>query len=288
MKRAMFFLVTAALLFVAGSTWVAMYPVVPIDLGGVPNLDDTARKVRIPVGEKDHLDGWLLPGARQTLIVIFHGYGRNHTRAWRYAQFLRKRGYAILTFDFRSSRAFARKPTTLGGYEVQDASSVLDWVHAQPDLGADTLAFFGESLGGSVALVTASHHPEVRAVVVDGAFASGSWAIHDASWRWAHAPPWLAAPMARGLGWLLSGYDPFALDAVAAARVVADRPTLFIHGENDDRLSTGEAEALWQAAGSHSGGLWILRGKVGHNEGWLRDRAEYERRVSQFFAEHLP
>ena len=288
MIRAIVLLILAAALFLAGSTWVAMYPLVPTDLGGVPNLDDSARKVRIPVDKNDHLNGWLLPGTRRTLIVIFHGYGRNHTRAWRYAQFLRKRGYAILTFDFRSSRAIARKPTTLGGYEQEDANAVLDWLHAQPDLSADTLAFFGESLGGSVALVTASRYPQVRAVAVDGAFASGRWALHDASWRWAHAPGWIAAPIARGLGWLLSGFDPYALDALSATRKLADRPTFFIHGENDDRISDAEAEALWHAAGSDSGGLWILHGKVGHNEGWLKDRAEYEQRVSGFFAESLP
>lgn len=287
MKRAITLVLLAAILFLGGSTWIALYPVVPVDLGGVANLDRVARRVRIPVAERDHLDGWLLPGSRRVLLVIFHGYGRNHTRAWRYAQFLRRAGYSILTFDFRSSRAVGRKPTTLGGYEIPDAAAVMSWIHEQPDLSADTLAFFGESLGGSVALVTAASRPEVRAVVVDGAFATGRWAVEDASWRWAHAPSWLAAPIARGLGWLLSGYDPFALDAVAAARRLADRPTLFIHGENDDRLSTGEAEALWRAAGSDSGGLWILRGKVGHNEAWLKDRAEYERRVLGFYAEHL-
>jgi pimeloyl-ACP methyl ester carboxylesterase len=288
MKRVLFLLFGAAVVFLAGSTWIAMYPVVPVDLGGAPNLDKEAREVRIPVGAKDHLDGWLLPGTRRALIVIFHGYGRNHTRAWRYAQFLRKGGYAILAFDFRSSRAVSRKPTTLGGYEMQDAAAMMMWLREQPDLRSDTLAFFGESLGGTVALVTASLSPEVRAVCVDGGFASGRWALHDASWRWAHAPGFIGAPLARGLGWLLSGFDPYALDALSAARRLSNRPTFFIHGENDDRISTAEAEALWRAAGSREGGLWILRGKVGHNEGWLKDRAEYERRVSGFFAEHLP
>jgi dipeptidyl aminopeptidase/acylaminoacyl peptidase len=275
------------MIFAAGSAWLVLYPPVPKDYGGVEDLDGRAEKVRIPVGEDDHLDGWLLPGSRRALVVIFHGYGRDHTRAWRYAQFLRRGGYGILTVDFRSSRAWGRKPTTLGWYELNDARAVLDWIGASPRFQGDSIGMFGESLGGSVALVVASEHPEVAAVVVDGAFATGRRALEDSAWRWAHLPSWPTAPLARALARAVTGHDPYALDAVGASRALANRPTLFIHAEGDDRLAESQAEDLWRAAGSDRDGLWVLRGNVGHNECWLRERREYERRVLGFFEAHL-
>lgn len=287
MGKVIFLLAAAALIFAAGSGYIALYPPVPEDLGGVENLDSEAEKVRIPIGQDDALDGWLLHGKRSALIVIFHGYGRDHTRAWRYAQFLRRGGYSILTVNFRSSRGWNRKPTTLGWYELNDARAVLDWVHAHPRLSRYSLGLFGESLGGSVALMAASRHPEVQVVCVDGAFATGKRALEDASWRWAHLPPWPAAPLARALGKAFTGHDPYALDAETAAREIADRPTFFIHAQGDDRISEAEARDLWRAAGSDAGGLWVLKREVGHNEGWVQHRAEYEKRVMAFYADHL-
>lgn len=287
MGKVIFFLVAAALLFAAGSGWIALYPAVPEDLGGVENLDARAERFRIPVGQDDKLDAFLVQGRRSALVVIFHGYGRDHTRAWRYAQFLNRAGYAVLTVNFRSSRGWNRKPTTLGWYELNDARAVLDWVRVHPRLSQYKLGLFGESLGGSVALVAASKHPEVRVVCVDAAFATGERALADASWRWAHLPPWPSAPLARVLGKAITQHDPYELDALSAARDIAERPTLFIASEKDNRFDPSQARDLWKAAGSDRDGLWIVKGDVGHNEAWIKHRAEYEKRVLAFYQRNL-
>src|SRR5207244_5974615 len=134
-------------------TWMALYPEIPADLGGAPNLDRRAERVQIPVGTADHLNGWYLPGRGRATMIIFHGYGRDHTRAWRYAQFLARAGYGVLAPDFRSSRARDRKPTTLGHYELADAEAALAWVETRPATRGARIAVLGASLGGSVGLV---------------------------------------------------------------------------------------------------------------------------------------
>ncbi|MBI1798288.1 MAG: alpha/beta fold hydrolase [Candidatus Eisenbacteria bacterium] len=273
-------LVSALILFLAGSAWLALYPGVPADLGGVPNLDSRATRVSIPVGGADHLDGFLILGSRRALVVIFHGYGRDHTRAWRYGRFLSKAGFSVLAADFRSSRAADRKPTTLGFYEVEDARAVLDWTRSDARTRALPLALLGESLGGSVALAVAAEHPEVRAVIADCPFVSGARALDDALERWAHVPRWPAASITAAMAERLTGHDPRALDVLAAARRLDRTPVLFIASERDDRLSAGETRDLWRAAGAKDP-IWILA-DCGHNQAWLRHRAEYERRVLAF------
>ena len=99
---------TALVLFLGGSAWLVLFPPVPKDLAGAENLDPLAQHVRIPVADGDSLDGWYLAPGNGALVVILHGYGRDHTRAWRYGGFLHREGYGLLTFDFRSSRAANR------------------------------------------------------------------------------------------------------------------------------------------------------------------------------------
>ncbi|MGH7741903.1 MAG: alpha/beta hydrolase, partial [Candidatus Eiseniibacteriota bacterium] len=175
---------SALVIFLAGSTWVALFPGVPEDLGGVPNLDRRAEHVRIPLAGADSLDGWLLRGTNPVTVLMFHGYGRDHHRMWRYAKFLGAAGYGTLAIDFRSSRAVNRKPTTLGHYELEDARAALEWLERDPRTHDHRLLVFGESLGGSVAVTLAGERPEVAAVVADCPFESGTRALEDACERW--------------------------------------------------------------------------------------------------------
>ena len=284
MRSVLVLLGSAAILFLGGSTWLAFYPPVPEDLAGVENLDARARKVRIPVGEHDALNGWYLPGTHRALVVILHGYGRDHTRAWRYGGFLSRAGYGVLAIDFRSSRAAGRLPTTLGYHELNDVRATLAWVRSQRELRDLRLAVMGESLGGSIALQAAAERPDVAAVVVDCAFADGEQALADACERWARLPR-RTAWLARAVGRLVTGHDPGTLDAAAAAADLRDRPVLFIHSLRDDRLSDAHPKELWQAAGAKDP-IWIIP-DAGHNQGWQRHRRLYEERVGAFLDRHL-
>src|SRR6185503_5048890 len=125
------------------------------------------------------------------------GFGRDHSRAWRYGSFLRHEGYGLLVFDFRSSRAQGRLPTTLGHYEVDDARAALAWLEAKPELATASIGMLGESLGASVGLIATAGDERIRALVVDCPFASGVEALGDACERWAHVPRWPSVDILR-------------------------------------------------------------------------------------------
>lgn|GEM_PF-3254741 len=264
--------------FAAGSLWLALYPPVPRDLDGAPDLDRVARRVAIPVG-RDALDGWVLEGPRRTVIVVFHGYGRDHARAWRYGDFLHRAGYDVIAVDFRSSRARDRRPTTLGAHELADAAATLAWVRAQPAFRGHRVALLGESLGASVALVTAARDPQVAAVVADCPFASGRRALEDTFAWWTRLPGAPLAALLRVAARAATGHDPGALDVLAAAESLRATPLLLIHAQDDDRMRPAQAEDLWRAAGAKDE-RWLVPG--GHNEGWQRDPNGYARRVLAF------
>jgi fermentation-respiration switch protein FrsA (DUF1100 family) len=268
-----------------GAALMGLYPLVPRDLGGAPDLDRRARRVRVPLDGGDAIDAWYLSGTRRAIVLLFHGYGRDHSRTWRYGAFLNRSGYHVLAVEFRSSRRSGRKPTTLGHFELADASAALDWVRSEPALEGCRIGLFGESLGGAVALLLAAENPEVTAVVADCAFATGRLALEESCERWARLPRWPSAAIARSLIRAVTGRDPSDVDALGAAASLRDRPVLFIHGVQDDRLSPEQARRLWLAAGSKDP-LWLIA-DAGHTEGWLRHRTLYEHRVGAFFARHL-
>jgi dienelactone hydrolase len=285
MRKALILALSAVLLFGAGSFWLALYPTVPADFAGFAALDAQARRGTIPLDDGDSLDAWWLPGRADAVVVLFHGYGRDHRRLWRYADALRRSGFTTVTFDFRSGRARDRKPTTLGHHELEDARAALDWVRAQPRWSRAALGVFGESLGGSVALAVAAERGDVSAVAVDAAFANGEQAISDAWWREARIPGAIAAPLTRLLGRLVTGVDPGALDVVPAARSLADRPLYFVQGLSDRRVSPDQTRDLWEAAGSDDP-LWLVAG-AGHNRAWRLHRRLYGLRLRRFFEHAL-
>lgn len=269
---------SAATLFLGGTIWLAVYPPVPADLDGARDLDGPAREVTIPIAG-DQLDGWWLPGPRRTVVVAFHGYGRDHHRMWRYGGFLNRAGFDVVTVDFRSSRATRRLPTTLGAHELADAEATLAWVRSEPGLRGHRIVLLGESLGGSVALVTAARAGDVAAVIADCPFATGRRALEDTFAWWFKVPPGPAATMGSAVGLTFTGRDPGALDALAAAESLRTTPLLLVQARNDDRMREAQGRDLWRAAGGKDE-LWMTEG--GHNEGWQRGPGEYERRVLAF------
>src|SRR5262245_15616422 len=285
MRKALLFLLSALFLFAAGSAWLALYPTVPADLGGVESLDGRALEVRIPVGEGDHVDGWYLRGSQPAAVLLFAGYARDHRRVWRYGHFLHRLGLHVLAIDFRSARATSRKPTTLGYWEIRDARAALDWVRERPDLKDARVALFGESLGGATALALAAERPDVAAVVADCPFASGEAAIDDGFACVLTLPRYPLGPLARQVGRLLTGHDPGALDVTLALRALNGRPVLLIQTRRGDRFSRAQVDRLTASIGLN-GETWTLD-DVKHTEAWLDHREDYERRVSALLVEHL-
>lgn len=255
-----------------------LYPFLPRDLGGAPDLDSAARRVRIAVAPGDSLDGWFVPGTHGADVLLLHGYGRMHARMWRYGGFLHRAGYGLLAVDFRSSRSGRRLPTTLGHYELADAAAALDWLERERP--RDRMVVYGESLGASVGLVLAGRRSEVAAVVADCPFASASLAIEETCERWLHVPRWPLAGILREAGREVSGFDPGELDVRPAAVALRNRPVFFIVSTDDDRFSPEQGRGLWREAGAKDP-LWVVDG-AGHNQAWQLHRVRYEREVLAF------
>lgn len=137
---------------------------------------DRVREVRIPGPRGRHLFGWLVSPAASALrpapaVLAMHGWGANATMMWPVVPPLHAAGFAVLLIDARChGRSDDEEFTSMPRF-AEDIAAGLAWLRRQPDIAADRLGLVGHSVGAAAALLYASRHHDVRAVVSLSAFA---------------------------------------------------------------------------------------------------------------------
>ena len=94
----------------------------------------------------------------------------------------------------------------------------------------------------------------------------------------------LAAMMLIGAS-ILSGVNLFRTEPLYQAELLANKPVLFIHGENDPFITKNEIEKMVRVAGNKAK-LWSVP-EAGHRDIDLFRPDEYIHRVIDFFQETL-
>ena len=158
----------------------------------------------------------------------------------------RDTGWAALAFNLRGTGT-SEGDFSIGGW-LHDLHVAVGVLAERAGVSGVWIAGMGE--GGALALCAAQADERVRGVAALGAPVS----LRD----WAREPARLLEH-ARRLGMVRkSGYPPDmaawgrevgTLDAVGAARRLAPRPLLVVHGSADDTVRPDDARALSEAAG---------------------------------------
>lgn len=218
------------------------------------------------------LHGWFLPSqvASRGTILFLHGNAENVSTHIGSVAWLPARGYNVFLIDYRGYGISEGVPTLDGLH--RDAAAAIATVFTLDGVGADRVALFGQSLGGSVAITTLAnsrYKQKIAALIVEGAF-SGYRSIA----REALARAWLTWP----LQWPLS----FAVDdehqPVEAITRVSPVPVLIVQGEEDPVVPVSHAEALYAAAREPKS-LWLVP-RAGHID--VFRLPEYRDRLLQY------
>jgi len=182
------------------------------------------------------LNGWFVPAdtaqpARGT-IIFMHGNAGNMTAHWPAVEWLPPQGFNVFLFDYRGYGHSAGRPTAKGLYE--DTVGAIDYVRGRPDVDADTLLIFAQSLGGNNAIAALGREADsrrgVRAIAVDSTFYSYSTIANDKIY---------------GSGLLMS--DAYSADRFIAS--LAPIPLLLLHGTADPVVPVSHSEWLFARAG---------------------------------------
>ena len=208
---------------------------------------DRVREVRIPGPRGRTLFGWLVSPPAESeapapAVLVMHGWGANAAMMWPVVPPLHAAGFAVLLIDARCHGRSDDETFTSMPRFAEDIAAGLAWLRRQPDIAADRLALLGHSVGAAAALLHASRHHDVRAVVSLSAFAHPRELM-----RRFMADKRVPYPV---LGWYVlrhvqrvigASFDDIApLATLARVRC----PTLLVHGRADRTVPVDDARRL--------------------------------------------
>jgi fermentation-respiration switch protein FrsA (DUF1100 family) len=208
-------------------------------------------------------------------IVHFHGNYGNVSSHFPLALFLLKQGFDVLAFDYEGYGASEGQPSPQN--LVDDGIASVRYAQAHLRNSATGVAVFGQSLGGSTAIVVTAKEPLVKAAVIEAAFASHAEMARAALGR--HVITWPLYPIA-------PLFMNHSLDAIRYVALISPRPVFFIHGDEDEIVPVRMSKELFERA-KEPKKLWIVPG-AGHLEPRKKAGAEYEKTVGDFFTENMP
>lgn len=134
------------------------------------------REVVIPGANSRQLFGWMVrpasgSGRPDPAVLVMHGWGSNASMMWPVVRPLHEAGFAVLLIDARchglsDNEAFSSMPRF-----AEDIAAGLGWLRGQTEVAAHRVALLGHSVGAAAAMLHASRHHDVSAVVSLSAFA---------------------------------------------------------------------------------------------------------------------
>lgn len=210
------------------------------------------------------LHGWFVPSAPSRGTVLFlHGNAGNISHRLDFLQMFHRLGYNTLIIDYRGYGNSAGTPSEQGTY--QDAEAAWRHLTETRKIPSDTIALFGESLGGAVAAWLATRHRPGALVI-----ASGFTSVPDLA---AKFYPFLP------VRWL----SRFDYNTCAYLRAV-EAPVFIAHSPEDEIIPYQHGRVLYDAAKAPK---QFLELGGGHNEGFIFVRESWVQALGGFLDEHV-
>ena len=247
-------------------------------------FEDVSFRAKDGVG----LSGWWVPAAEaKGTVVLVHGLNRSRIEMVRKTPFLHRLGWNALLFDLRRHGKCGGTLRSLGFHERDDGLGAADFADHH---GPDPVVAWGVSFGAAASVLAAAEEPRIAAVVCDSSYRSlRDTARHHLAlfrrfaWWLRIVPVWPTADEA--VFWMgrRGGFDPDALDMVAAARRLDGRPALFVASSGDERMPPDIAFDLKAAAGPRARVLAVP--SQGHGHAYRDATAPYEKAVADLLEE---
>jgi uncharacterized protein len=222
------------------------------------NFENVAFKSR----DGTPLHGWLVPtpGDKPKGTVVFsHGNAGSMGHHLGFVIWLAEAGYNVLMFDYRGFGKSGGSPDRRG--MVDDVKAAFSYAAGRRDLDASRLISYGHSLGGakSVAALGESPVTGLRAIVIDGAFAS-------------------YRAMARIIGGRLG--ESLVSDELAPRDFVeklSPVPLLVVHGSRDEVVPFAQGLELFTNAREPKTLFEVEAGR--HGDALARDHGAFRKRM---------
>lgn len=211
--------------------------------------------------------------------ILIHGYGRDGTFAYDYADEYLKRGWNVLIPDLRAAGQSEGQFITMGALESRD---VYDWAAKLP---ADAkFILHGVSMGAATALMTAALEPKNLVAVVEDCGYTSAYEMFAAQLNKIFGLP--EYPVMPCADWVCRFHTSIKISDAAPLAVV-DKikvPVLFIHGDADGLVPFEMMTRLFDACAAPKE-KFVVEG-AGHADAKRKNPAAYFDRVFAFLNHH--
>lgn len=235
------------------------------------------------------LKGWFVPSPKVEsgrTIIFCHGWGSNRGEMLRDTWFLAEKGFNLLYFDFRASGESKGSLSSVGYLESRDFDAAYEFLRVHRPHAAESVAVFGTSMGGAVAIFAAAKYPELTCLLAENTFLSYNRVVANWSWRRLKTPyyPLVYLTLFFVRRKLKADPEPYSpLYNVPKVKM----PAMFINGDNDDLVPVADAQALFALCPSEKKQMWMIAG-ASHAKCAEVGGEVYRGRVAAFFSEFLP
>ncbi len=246
-------------------------------------LGEQCQSVQIAEQGAPNIGAWYCPADdNQRLAILFHGYLMNKSSLIEEAKVFLQAGYAVLLVDFRGSWESSESYTTIGYFEADDVATATRY--AQQHFPHNKLVLYGQSMGG-VAILRAVHSHAVKAdaIIVEMVFDRLLTTIKN-RFQIMGLPTFPGAQILVFWGGWQTGFNGFAHNPIDYAQAV-NMPTLFLHGENDNRAKLQDAYNVYESvpASKH---FSVFPDTV-HESHLARHPKIWEQEIMDFLTAHL-
>jgi uncharacterized protein len=241
------------------------------------NLGAAFENVEFTTSDGLRLRGWYIPSRNGAAVISFPG----RAGPQKPAKMLARHGYGVLLFDRRGEGESDGDPNIFGWHGERDIHAAVRFLQGRPDVEPGRIGGIGLSVGGEMMIEAAAESSALKAIVSEGASARSVRdlvANPDSSWYIVLGN--LVATPATAL--FTSDLPPRTLKSLVP---MIDAATFFVYGEEGQVVERPANTTFYEAAGEPKE-LWEVPG-AGHVGGIDAQPAEYERRIVDFFDEHV-
>ncbi len=248
-------------------------------------LDSSDREIEVLVVEKK---------GSERLVIFCHESGMSKESWEKYAYFIPRLGFNVLSLDFREKSKESEINSLSQWPAREDVERVLKTIHwakraFKPDV---QIVLFGISNGADIALAASFEEPAVRGIIADGLF-SMKEIFRDYIRKWApilvkpnffgeNYPDWLVNTFTNLSFWYSQKRSRKRFVDVERLLKKRHKPLFMIHGEEDDYVP-GTHQRFLEKLMAHKGNFErLIVPKARHNQAVILGKELYERKITEF------
>jgi len=226
------------------------------------------------------------PAETQDTMILVHGIGDVRWGMLRAAKWFLDLGFNVVIYDSRGSGESGGKDITLGYYEKDDLQKWVNEMKSKHPEG--TLGIFGNSMGGSIAILQAEMNETNKKVdfyVLDSPYSDLKDEVRFQVSKSYSILTSIMVFYGNIVNKIRSGFYYEEVSPIALIKDV-EVPILFYHGESDQTIPVSMSNDLYEAKQKGKKEIMIVSG-ADHLESYHVAPEEYLELLSQFVQESM-